>query len=73
MLKRLLLLGLSAAVVAIVPTCVRGQVNPYDAKTLSADPTIHRPVLVYSQDNAPPVPKLEDLPLRESVSQYGIT
>jgi len=28
---------------------------------------------VYSRDNAPPTPKLEDLPLKESVSQYGIT
>lgn len=32
-----------------------------------------RPVVIYGQDNAPATPKLEDLPLRESVSQYGIT
>ncbi len=73
MLKRPLLLSLSAVVVALLPACVRGQVNPYDAKTISADPTTHRLIPVYSQDNAPSAPKLEDLPLRESVSQYGIT
>ena len=30
-------------------------------------------VLLYTKDNAPPAPRLEDLPLKESVSQYGIT
>jgi hypothetical protein len=50
-----------------------GEADPYDAKALDADPTIHRPVIVYSRDHAPSSPKLEDMPLRESVSQYGIT
>jgi hypothetical protein len=49
------------------------EADPYDEKALAADQTIRRPVIIYSQDNAPPAPKLEDLPLRESVSQYGIT
>jgi len=57
--------------VKIVPA--PGEADPYDAKSLDADPTIHRTVTIYSRDNAPPSPKLEDLPLRESVSQYGIT
>jgi hypothetical protein len=57
--------------VKIVPA--PGEADPYDAKALAADQTIHRPVVIYSQDKAPPTPKLEDLPLRESVSQYGIT
>jgi len=30
-------------------------------------------VVIYTRDNAPAVPKLEDLALKESVSQYGIT
>jgi hypothetical protein len=30
-------------------------------------------VVIYTKDNAPATPKLEDLPLKESVSQYGIT
>ena len=49
------------------------EADPYDAKALAADTSIHRPVVVYTQDNAPATPKLEDLPLKESVSQYGIT
>ena len=40
---------------------------------LAADPAIRRPAVIYSKDNAPATPRLEDLPLRESVSQYGIT
>jgi hypothetical protein len=49
------------------------EADPYDEKTLDTDQTIRRPVVIYSQDNAPLAPNLEDLPLRESVSQYGIT
>ena len=30
-------------------------------------------VTIYTKDDAPVTPKLEDLPLKESVSQYGIT
>ncbi len=47
--------------------------NPYDEKALDADTSISMAMVIYSQDNAPSAPKLEDLPLRESVSQYGIT
>jgi hypothetical protein len=50
-----------------------GEADPYEAKALDTDSTIHRPVVIYSQDRVPPTPKPEDLPLRESVSQYGIT
>jgi len=57
--------------VKIVPN--PGEADPYDEKSLVADQSIRRPVVIYSQDNAPSAPKLEDLPLRESVSQYGIT
>jgi len=30
-------------------------------------------VVIYTKDNAPTTPRVEDLPLKESVSQYGIT
>ena len=50
-----------------------GEANPYDAKTLEADQSIRRPVAIYTGDVALKTPKLEDLPLCESVSQYGIT
>jgi len=49
------------------------EADPYDAKSISSDASINRPVVLYTKDNAPATPKLEDLPLKESVSQYGIT
>jgi len=29
--------------------------------------------IIYTKDNAPPTPKLEDMPLKASIDQYGIT
>ncbi len=29
--------------------------------------------MIYTKENAPPTPRLDELPLRESISQYGIT
>jgi hypothetical protein len=57
--------------VKIIPN--PGDADPYDGKALAADQTIRRPVVIYSKDNAHSAPRLEDLPLRESVSQYGVT
>ena len=54
----------------IIPTTVT---NPYAPGTVTAEAAGRRPVVVYTKDNAPSVPKLEALPLQESVSQYGIT
>lgn len=54
----------------IVPA---GEADPYDEKTVAADASVNRPVVIYSKVNEPSAPKLEDLPLRESVTQYGIT
>jgi hypothetical protein len=85
MLKDIFVLSLLAAVVAAMPTSVRGQNNPavappvggeadpYDAKAIEADPSIRRPVAIYTGDVALKTPQLNDLPLRESVAQYGIT
>ena len=56
--------------VKIVPA---GEANPYDEKAVAADPAVNRPVVVYTSGQRPRDPKLEDLPLKESVSQYGIT
>ncbi len=56
--------------VKIVPA---GEADPYDAKTLAADASLKRLVPVYTRDNAPATPKIEDLPLKQSVAQYGIT
>ncbi|HUS46772.1 MAG TPA: hypothetical protein VM098_01535 [Phycisphaerae bacterium] len=43
------------------------------AALVAADAEPAAPVAIYTKDNAPAAPKLEDLPLKESVSQYGIT
>jgi hypothetical protein len=50
-----------------------GEADPYDERALAADQSIRRSVGIYSKDNSPSAPKLEELPQRESVSQYGIT
>lgn len=50
-----------------------GEANPYDDKALAADPAIRRSVVTYTARTPPPTPGLENLPLRKSVSQYGIT
>ncbi len=47
------------------------EADPYDEKTVAATPT--RPIVVYTRDNTPATPTLEELPLLKSVSQYGIT
>jgi len=49
------------------------EADPYDAKAIAADTTLTRPAAIYTNANAPSTPKLGDLPLKESVLQYGIT
>ncbi|MGD0090913.1 MAG: hypothetical protein ABSE73_13430 [Planctomycetota bacterium] len=50
-----------------------GEADPYDEKAIAADAATNRPMTIYTQASAPAAPKLEDLPLKDSVSQYGIT
>jgi hypothetical protein len=50
-----------------------GEADPYDNKAVAADAAVSRPVTLYTKANPPPTPKLDDLPLVPSVSQYGIT
>jgi hypothetical protein len=52
---------------------VASEANPYDEQSVARDTATRRPSVVYTKDNAPSTPKLEDLALKESVSQYGIT
>jgi hypothetical protein len=85
MLKKTWMLGIPVLLVAAPPTSVRGQTSPvriaatpaeadpYDDKALAADESIRRAVVIYSKHDAPSAPNLEELPLRTSVSQYGIT
>ncbi|MBN2475757.1 MAG: hypothetical protein JXB62_14190 [Pirellulales bacterium] len=49
------------------------EADPYDAEAIAAETSTSRPTAVYTKENAPATPKLDELPLKESVSQYGIT
>ncbi|MHB8521276.1 MAG: hypothetical protein ACYDH9_11040 [Limisphaerales bacterium] len=49
------------------------EANPYEENAVAGDTTTSRGVVVYRSNNAPRTPKLDDLPLKKSVSQYGIT
>jgi len=50
-----------------------GRFDPYAESLVAADTTLDRPPVIYNGSNAPETPRLEDLPLKESISQYGIT
>jgi hypothetical protein len=50
-----------------------GEADPYDDAAVAAAASDRRPVPVYTRDNAPAAPKIEELPQRDTVSQYGIT
>lgn len=49
------------------------EADPYDEKTIAAEMAQSPHVIVYTKENAPATPKLEGLPLKKSISQYGIT
>lgn len=49
------------------------EADPYDDEAVAKFATSLPPPVIYSRDRAPSTPKLEELPMRESVSEYGIT
>jgi hypothetical protein len=50
------------------------EVDPYDLKQPGNEPAVNaQAAVVYTKANAPKTPKLEDLPSKSSVSQYGMT
>jgi hypothetical protein len=61
--------GLSAQELAAVQPA--GEADPYAEGTVDA--TVRRTMVIYTRENAPATPRLQELPLKESVSQYGIT
>ena len=50
----------------------RRKADPYADDAIAADESVRRTAPVYCEANAPPTPKLEDLPSEKSVSQHGI-
>jgi hypothetical protein len=49
------------------------EADPYDEKALVAETNVKRSIIIYTKDNVPAIPQLQDLPLKQSVTQYGIT
>ena len=63
-----LMTGLVLSLVVVSAAAVRPAEGP------AAKPAApSRTVVIYTKDNAPPAPKIEDLPLKESVSHFGVT
>jgi hypothetical protein len=56
--------------VNVAPTI---EADPYDEKSSTAETTTSHGIIVYTKGNAPATPRLEDLSLKQDVSQYGIT
>ena len=67
------LAGLSVTLGGPAKLVAASEADPYDERAVAADTATSRPVVIYTRANAPATPKLTDLPLRQSVSQYGIT
>jgi len=57
----------------VKPMAAPGESDPYLESDVAADTTLERPAVIYTAGNAPETPRLEDLPLQERLSQYGIT
>jgi hypothetical protein len=58
----------------LVSVVAAAEADPYDLKIAANAPaSAGKPVVIYSKENAPAAPKLDDLPLKSSVTQYGIT
>ncbi len=49
------------------------EADPYNDKALAAEMNVNRPVIIYTKENVPATSKLQELLLKHSVSQYGIT
>jgi len=49
------------------------EADPYDETGLAAEVTENRLIIVYTKENAPATPVLQDISLKQNVSQYGIT
>jgi len=48
------------------------EADPYDEKALAAEMTANRSIIVYTKENDPATPRLQELSLKQNVSQYGI-
>ncbi len=65
--------GLAIVLACSAAVCPASEVDPYGKKAIAADAAGSLPAVVFTEQNAPATPKTEDLPLKDRVSQYGIT
>ncbi len=49
------------------------EADPYDEKAIAVETNANRSIIIYTKDNVPSTPKLQELPLKQSVAQYNIT
>ncbi len=72
-----LIIYLLAAMTVVAPAraqqAAAPESDPYDDKAVAEFAALLHTPVIYSRERAPATPKLKDLPLRESVSQYGMT
>src|SRR5580692_146035 len=61
------------AAMAVVAHTWAQEADPYDDKAIAEFAASLPPAVIYAKDKTPETPKLEELPLRLSVSEYGIT
>ncbi len=64
---------LTAALGGPVQPSVAAEEDPYDEKAVAAATAQRQPATIYTVANTPLTPKIEDVPVKGSVSQYGIT
>jgi len=71
---RLTTFVLAAAIPSwIQPKLIGAEANPYDEQSITRDLAGRKVGAIYSEDHAPSIPPLNGLPLKGSVSQYGVT
>src|SRR5689334_7745850 len=80
MVKRVLAYLALAAVIQMISSQGWSQskaagpiVDPYEAKVVAKDTAVPQPAVIYTKDNTHPAPKIGELALKQSLSQYGIT
>ena len=62
-----------AALATLYSMAAAAELDPYSASAVGADLASERPPIVYTREHPPVTPNLEDLAVKQTVSQFGIT
>jgi peptidoglycan/LPS O-acetylase OafA/YrhL len=71
--RKAILHCLAALAACLAGASVSSAQETAEPTAATVPPVQAAPVILYTKDNAPPTPKLADLPLKESVTRYGVT